>query len=385
VVVAFDTLAFEFASVSRGSCVMRILCLLSSLALLAFRCERTVAFSIRSLRPNKLSQKAAVSFRNAPLSPLRTSTTSSIAIDTTAKQLQDEIHPVKAKIVKAGMIAYIASMCVVLPLTLLPQRLLYKAKLLDKVKSERLALSTGQFCARWMLRLFPFCKVQASGPLDPDPQPSVWVCNHTSMLDVFLLMAADKKLRGKKKRPIKIVYWKQLEDNPVTRMLFRQAGFIPVQMTANAAGEDNDYDRSSFKKLLKDTKQAFEEGFDIGILPEGQLNPRPEEGLLPIFTGAFTLAKMSRRPINMMALHGTHKLWHPDDNIGMTVTGRKVQIRCYPTSLYFSSSDEFKKTFEQVVGTFGTHGQDLPDDELRLWLTGKALDQDKAAKGEESK
>ena len=26
----------------------------------------------------------------------------------------------------------------------------------------------------------------------------------------------------------------------------------------------------------------------------------------------------------MMALHGTHKLWHARDDIGMNVTGRKV-------------------------------------------------------------
>jgi 1-acyl-sn-glycerol-3-phosphate acyltransferase len=51
------------------------------------------------------------------------------------------------------------------------------------------------------------------------PEPAVWVCNHTSMLDVFLLMAADRKLRGRNKRPMKIAYWQQLEDNPVTKLL----------------------------------------------------------------------------------------------------------------------------------------------------------------------
>jgi hypothetical protein len=48
--------------------------------------------------------------------------------------------------------------------------------------------------------------------------------------------------------------------------------------------------------MLKSTKAAIEEGFDIGIMPEGQPNPMPEDGLQPIFSGAFTLAKMSRRP-----------------------------------------------------------------------------------------
>ena len=65
-------------------------------------------------------------------------------------------------------------------------------------------------------------------------------------------------------------------------------------MTANKAGEDNEYDLKSFKALLKQAKQAFEEGFDVGILPEGQLNPHPERGLLPCFPGAYTLAWLGR-------------------------------------------------------------------------------------------
>jgi hypothetical protein len=35
----------------------------------------------------------------------------------------------------------------------------------------------------------------------------------------------------------------------------------------------------------------------IGVLPEGQLNPMPEQGLLHVlFSGDLTLAKMSRQP-----------------------------------------------------------------------------------------
>jgi hypothetical protein len=32
--------------------------------------------------------------------------------------------------------------------------------------------------------------------------------------------------------------WKQLEDNPVTKLLFRQCGFIPVQMADNGNGNE---------------------------------------------------------------------------------------------------------------------------------------------------
>ena len=276
--------------------------------------------------------------------------------------------------VRIGMMTFIAAMCLALPLTLYPQKLLYRLGIIDRVKKERWALATGQFCSRTLLRIIPFCTIETSKSpeYDMNPKPTIWVCNHTSMLDVFLLLACDKQLRGLKKRPIKIVYWKDLESNPVTALLFRQSGFIPVAMVANKAGEDNEYDMSSFKQLLKDVKRAFEEDFDVALLPEGQLNPTPELGLQPVFTGAYTLAKMSKRPIHMMALYGIHKLWHPDDRIGMTVTGRQVKIRTYPYGRTYSSADEFKTTFETVVGQFGATGVDLPEKELEAWLTGEA-------------
>jgi len=182
------------------------------------------------------------------------------------------------------------------------------------------------------------------------------------MLDVFLLLAADLQARGKTRRPIKIVYWKQLEDNPVTALMFRQAGFIPVQMADNGNGQDNDYDRSSFKQLIKDARQAFGDGFDIGILPEGQLNPTPENGLLPVFSGAFTLARMSRRPVQMLAMAGAHDLWHPVH--GMHCVRRHVQIRVYPYTFRFQSADNFVKAFTDVVGNFATHKTDLPEAEM---------------------
>jgi len=321
-----------------------------------------------------------------------TSTASSVDLNTSATTASDSSAAAaspanyprfKAVTVKAGMMTFIAAMCVALPITLAPQYAAYKLGLLDRVRKERLALSTGQFCARWLIRIVPFCKLQAVSEIDKgttgsdasgEPKPAVWVCNHTSMLDVFLLMAADRKLRGRRKRPMKIVYWKKLEDNPVTKLLFRQCGFIAVQMAANEPGSANDYDVSSFKKLLKDSKQAFAEGFDIGILPEGQLNPSPEQGLMPIFSGAFTLARLSKRPVNLMALYGAHRLWHPID--GMHVKGRDVLVRSYPVGRYYRSSDEFVATFEKVVGHFGTTGADLPEAELQEWLTGKAWDDD---------
>lgn len=342
----------------------------------------TFAFS-----PLKSSRSLPTNFRRKHIIALKASSETSAAAKSSlfkavavngvdaAAVSQRELSRPGAALVKAGMIAFVACMCIALPLTLIPQKALYRLGIIDRKRKERWALDTGEFCSRNLLRLIPFCSVETIGVHDPNPQPSVWVCNHTSMLDVFLLMAVDRRLRGKNKRPIKVVYWKGLESNPITRLLFRQAGFIPVNMAPNKPGEDNEYDKGSFKLLLKDVKRAFEEDYDVAVLPEGQLNPAPEKGLQPVFAGAYTLAKMSRRPVQMMALYGIHKLWHPDETIGMTVTGRRTKIRIYPHGRFYSCADEFKDTFEKVVGHFGATGTDLPKEELEAWLTGAAWKQ----------
>ena len=121
---------------------------------------------------------------------------------------RQQISKLSAVLSKAGMIAFIISMCLTLPFALIPPNLLYRLRLISKVRQQQMALSNGQFCARQLLRIFPFCKVTTirSTSQDDDPQPSIWVCNHTSALDVFILLAKDLELRGKNKRPIKIVY-----------------------------------------------------------------------------------------------------------------------------------------------------------------------------------
>lgn len=277
---------------------------------------------------------------------------------------QPTLRPWQSLFTRLGMISYIVAMCIALPITLLPQKLMYKYNFLihSRTQKEEWATATSTFCARWLLRFIPFCKITTYAHHIPNPQESIWVCNHTSMLDIFLLLASDRQARGRTRRKIKIVYWKQLENNIITKLLFKQAGFIPVQMSANNHGEDNDYDRSSFKQLIKDAKQAFQDGFDIGILPEGQLNPTPEKGLLPIFSGAYSLAKMSKRPVFMLALQGAHDLWHPMK--GMHCLRRHVQIRVYPYSFRFTSANDFVTAFTQLVGHFAIHGKDLDEEQL---------------------
>jgi hypothetical protein len=117
------------------------------------------------------------------------------------------IGPIEAFITKFTMMAYIASMCVALPITLLPVLILYKTNIVSKAQSEHMSLQTGQFCARFLLQLMPFVNLKVMPHQEnEDPQPSIWVANHVSQLDTFLFLAADVELRGPNKRPIKTVY-----------------------------------------------------------------------------------------------------------------------------------------------------------------------------------
>ena len=72
----------------------------------------------------------------------------------------------------------------------------------------------------------------------------------------------------------------------------------------------------------------------------------------------------------MSALHGLHKLWHPDENIGMACTARDMAVRVYPHSRVYNDAEEFISTFSAVVGHFGAHGKDLDETELQLWMDG---------------
>ena len=175
-----------------------------------------------------------------------------------------QLNKLQSALTKAGLILFLGLMCLVLPMALLPPFLAEKIGFIDRLKREQYALRSGCFCSRWLMRLIPFANKTVVPFLEDDPEPSVWVCNHTSMLDIFVLLATDKKLRGKNRRPIKIVYWKGLEENPITKLLFTQCGMIPVSMADNGNGNANEYDTGSFKRLLRDMKAAFADGFDIG-------------------------------------------------------------------------------------------------------------------------
>ena len=110
---------------------------------------------------------------------------------------EEKIGKIQSVAAKSMMIAYIVSMCVALPLAMAPPAILHKFNIIKKARREHYSARLGQFCARWLMRVFPFANVSVIPASDgkQEEDPSVWVCNHTSMLDIFFLMAMSKKLR----------------------------------------------------------------------------------------------------------------------------------------------------------------------------------------------
>ncbi|GAX12024.1 hypothetical protein FisN_8Lh122 [Fistulifera solaris] len=288
---------------------------------------------------------------------------------------------VKKTLRQIGMCLYIVAMCLALPLTLLPQQILYRLKLINEKQLHNWAVPTAAFCSRWLMKLIPFCKLQVQhyGAIPTIDEPRIWVCNHTSLLDVFLLLAAHSQLKMNGRR-MTIMYWKQLEDHLVTRIFFRQAGFIPVGMAANGHGTPNEYDKQSFKAMLVACKNALNSGCDLGILPEGQCNPTPENGLLEVFTGAFSMARKTT-PIQMIAMHGAHKVWHPID--GVVGETDKVSVMVYHPARVYKDPRDFTMTFSTVVGKYGASGKNVAD--LDDWLSGKAYEKVVAVEESETK
>jgi hypothetical protein len=190
--------------------------------------------SVRRMHPIQPIQHAVV-VPMAEITSLMSLKSTNMAIEIPTEQ--QSLNKVQSKIVKSLMITYILSMCVALPTTLFPVYLLHKVKVIDRVRKEKWSLKVAQLCSRSLMRVFPFASKRVLVNDDDDqvknPQPSIWVCNHVSMLDLFFVLALDKKMRGKKRRPIKILYWKQLESNPVTGLMCKMCGFIPVDMADN--------------------------------------------------------------------------------------------------------------------------------------------------------
>jgi len=118
------------------------------------------------------------------------------------------LSPLPALLTKLGMFSFLASLILSLSLSLPLLRLAGFILRWKTATLQRQSFWYANFTARTCLKLFPFARFEtksyANSSNDKHPQPTVWTCNHQSMLDIFFMLAGDKKLRGRNRRPIKV-------------------------------------------------------------------------------------------------------------------------------------------------------------------------------------
>jgi 1-acyl-sn-glycerol-3-phosphate acyltransferase len=128
-------------------------------------------------------------------------------------------------------------------------------------------------------------RLQVEGRDSATAAPTVYVANHASYLDAFVLLAT---LPG----PVSFVAKQELEGQPLLALVLRRLGTRFVE-------------RFDARQGIEDLRRFGEEGANAPLLffPEGTFTARP--GLRSFRLGAFQLAARTGRSISPVALAGT--------------------------------------------------------------------------------
>lgn len=125
----------------------------------------------------------------------------------------------------------------------------------------------------------------------PKSENFLLVCNHRHYIDPLVILAQLKD------RSIGFVAKKEIERIPIVSKLLYMCGGVFLNRENN---------REAVKPMRKATQELSEGLCDIGIFPEGTRNT--EETLLPLHSGAFSIAKRSGKPIVVATLTGTENI-----------------------------------------------------------------------------
>jgi len=122
---------------------------------------------------------------------------------------------------------------------------------------------------------------------------AVIVCNHISYLDSILMISLFARHRTiVKSRFFKI---------PIFRQVIELSGYIP----STSEGDLSDL----IIRRIEEMDRFFADGGNLFIFPEGT---RTRGGAIgPLNKGAFKIARLSRRPIQVLFVYNTDKLFQP--------------------------------------------------------------------------
>ncbi len=142
----------------------------------------------------------------------------------------------------------------------------------------------------WILQVLRI-RVKLEGREKLPQEPMVLVSNHRSDFDPMVTMVALKS------RKLSYVSKESNMRIPIAGAFIRRSGFLAL---------DRENPRRALRTLKKGAGMVKEQGYDMGIYPEGTRHRG--EGMLPFKEGAFMLAKWANAPIVIMSTEGTERI-----------------------------------------------------------------------------
>lgn len=187
---------------------------------------------------------------------------------------------------------------------------------------RHLALFWGTVIVRFAT--WPFIRVRRTGEA-PIAEPAIFVCNHRSALDAFLVAVVGKAMiQGVNDWPLKL---------PLVGFVARQAGYL-------------DMTNRTYEEICEEIHQARERGISVVVFPEGH---RSGDGPLQNFrSGIFHVARKLGMPMQPIVINGNQRI--PDMHFRMA-PGR-IQVEMLPamtTETILSFSNAF--TLKQHIRT----------------------------------
>ena len=131
----------------------------------------------------------------------------------------------------------------------------------------------------WILKIFRIRTEMRGFEKVPD-QPVIFISNHLSRFDPMALYCYERKRR--------LAFVSKIENMkvPIAGPILYQIGFLPLE---------RDNPLQAMRMIRTGAKMVRENGFSIGIYPEGTRNTTDD--LLPFKTGAFVMAQKAGVPV----------------------------------------------------------------------------------------
>ena len=138
----------------------------------------------------------------------------------------------------------------------------------------------------WILKIFRVHVKARNLELLPK-EPCIIVSNHLSKFDPMALFCLEKKRR--------LAFVSKIENMkaPIAGPVLYQLGFLPLE---------RDNPLQAMRMVRTGAKMVKENGFSMGIYPEGTRNTTDE--LLPFKPGAFVMAQKAGAPVAVTVIRG---------------------------------------------------------------------------------